>query len=106
MTSWYLPRRTSLAARRRGATWLRRPDPCEPAAGADRQDAVDSGRAAVLADQLCTPLTAVYGAIQTLRRPDVEIGSDVHAELLEMAAEQAERLSGIVDELLRATEVR
>ena len=52
--------------------------------------------------ELRTPLAAVYGAIRTLRREDVELSEDDEAQFLEMIESEATRLARIVDQILLA----
>jgi PAS domain S-box-containing protein len=52
--------------------------------------------------ELRTPLAAVYGAIRTLRRPDVELTEEDRAQFLEMIETEATRLARIVDQILLA----
>jgi PAS domain S-box-containing protein len=52
--------------------------------------------------ELRTPLAAVYGAIRTLRREDVELSECDRAQFLEMIESEATRLARIVDQILLA----
>jgi PAS domain S-box-containing protein len=52
--------------------------------------------------ELRTPLAAVYGAIRTLRREDVELSEEDEAQFLEMIETEAARLARIVDQILLA----
>ena len=52
--------------------------------------------------ELRTPLAAVYGAIRTLRRKDVELSEEDQAQFLEMIEAEATRLARIVDQILLA----
>jgi PAS domain S-box-containing protein len=52
--------------------------------------------------ELRTPLAAVYGAIRTLRREDVELSEEDEAQFLEMIEAEATRLARIVDQILLA----
>jgi PAS domain S-box-containing protein len=58
---------------------------------------------ATVSHELRTPLTAVYGAARTLLRTDLEFDPDQRRTLLEMIADQAQRLSDIADEVLLAS---
>ena len=58
---------------------------------------------ATVSHELRTPLTAVYGAARTLLRTDIELDPDRRRALLEMIADQAQRLSDIADEVLLAS---
>lgn len=53
--------------------------------------------------ELRTPLAAIYGAAQTLRREDVELGDSQRADLVTMIAGEAERLARIVSDILWAS---
>ena len=52
--------------------------------------------------ELRTPLAAVYGAIRTLRRPDIELAPEDEATFLEIIEAEAVRLAQIVDQILVA----
>jgi signal transduction histidine kinase len=52
--------------------------------------------------ELRTPLTAVYGAARTLLRRDIELSGGRQRDFLEMIANESERLSRIVDDILLA----
>ena len=65
-----------------------------------RQDLV-----ATVSHELRTPLAAIYGAALTLRREDVELESGLRNKLLEVVAEEASRLSEIVNDLLLASQL-
>jgi two-component system, OmpR family, phosphate regulon sensor histidine kinase PhoR len=58
---------------------------------------------ATISHELRTPMTGVYGAAQTLLRPDVELSAAQRSELLQLIVGQMERLNQIVDDLLLAT---
>jgi two-component system phosphate regulon sensor histidine kinase PhoR len=60
---------------------------------------------ATISHELRTPMAAVYGAAQTLLRPDIELSPARQRELLEMVAGQAARLSQITEEVLLATQL-
>jgi PAS domain S-box-containing protein len=57
---------------------------------------------ATASHELRTPLAAVYGAVRTLRREDVELSSEDRAAFLEMIESEATRLARIVDQILLA----
>src|SRR5581483_9799031 len=63
-----------------------------------RQDLV-----ATVSHELRTPLAAIYGAALTLRRGDVELERELRDKLLGVIAEESERLSVIVNDLLLAS---
>jgi PAS domain S-box-containing protein len=65
-----------------------------------RQDLV-----ATVSHELRTPLAAIYGAALTLRRDDVELEEQLFDKLLDVIAEEAGRLSEIVDDLLLASQL-
>jgi PAS domain S-box-containing protein len=52
------------------------------------------------AHELRTPVAAVYGAVRTLRRRDVELPTDTQLEFMEMIETESERLAVIVDQIL------
>jgi two-component system, OmpR family, phosphate regulon sensor histidine kinase PhoR len=67
--------------------------------------AVESLRAefvATASHELRTPLTAVYGAARTLLRRDIDLSASRRRDFIEMIANEAERLSRIVDDILLA----
>ena len=55
---------------------------------------------ATASHELRTPLAAVYGAVRTLRRNDLELSEEDHASFLEMIEAEAIRLAHIVDQIL------
>jgi len=57
---------------------------------------------ATASHELRTPLAAVYGAVRTLRREDLELGENDRAAFLEMIEAEAVRLAHIVDQILLA----
>ncbi|HEX3266669.1 MAG TPA: ATP-binding protein [Gaiellaceae bacterium] len=57
---------------------------------------------ATASHELRTPLAAVYGAVRTLRRQDVELSEEHRAAFLEMIESESLRLSSIVDQILLA----
>jgi PAS domain S-box-containing protein len=68
---------------------------------ADRQlDRLKSDFVATVSHELRTPLAAVYGAAVTLAERDFTGRDDVRRELVAQIAEQAARLSAIVDDIL------
>lgn len=58
---------------------------------------------ATISHELRTPMTAVYGAAQTLLRRDIELSEVKRRVLLEMIGTQAARLSEITEEVLLTT---
>jgi PAS domain S-box-containing protein len=57
---------------------------------------------ATASHELRTPLAAVYGAVRTLRREDVELSESDRSQFLEMIETEATRLARIVDQILLA----
>jgi signal transduction histidine kinase len=57
---------------------------------------------ATASHELRTPLAAVYGAVRTLRREDIELSGDDRQTFLEMIEGEAVRLAHIVDQILLA----
>ena len=57
---------------------------------------------ATASHELRTPLAAVYGAVRTLRREDVELSESDRDQFLEMIESEATRLAQIVDQILLA----
>jgi len=57
---------------------------------------------ATASHELRTPLAAVYGAVKTLRREDLELEGSVANTFLEMIESETERLSAIVNQILLA----
>ena len=58
---------------------------------------------ATVSHELRTPLAAIYGAALTIRRPDLELDDDLHDHLLQVIAEESDRLASIVEDLLIAS---
>jgi PAS domain S-box-containing protein len=57
---------------------------------------------ATASHELRTPLAAVYGAVRTLRREDIELSDEDRTTFLEMIESEALRLSHIVGQILLA----
>jgi signal transduction histidine kinase len=55
---------------------------------------------ATASHELRTPLAAVYGAVRTLRRPDMELSEADRETFLEMIESETARLAHIVDQIL------
>jgi len=55
---------------------------------------------ATISHELRTPMTAVYGAAQTLLRRDIQLNPEQRLTLLEMIASQAARLTQVTEEVL------
>ncbi|HEY2936026.1 MAG TPA: ATP-binding protein [Gaiellaceae bacterium] len=60
---------------------------------------------ATASHELRTPVAAVYGAAQTLRRTDVEFDEEIRGRLLEMISTEAGSLAEIVDQILLTNEL-
>jgi PAS domain S-box-containing protein len=58
---------------------------------------------ATVSHELRTPLAAIYGAAVTLRRRDLQIDEQIKARLLDVVAEESERLAQIVNDVLLAS---
>jgi signal transduction histidine kinase len=57
---------------------------------------------ATVSHELRTPLAAIYGSAQTLLRSDVELDEESRRSLLEVIADESERLTRIAGEILLA----
>jgi len=57
---------------------------------------------ATASHELRTPLAAIYGAVRTLRRGDLELGEEDESTFLEMIEAESIRLAQIVDQILVA----
>jgi two-component system phosphate regulon sensor histidine kinase PhoR len=68
-----------------------------------RLEQMRSDFVATVSHELRTPLAAIYGAAITLRRPDLDLGDDMRAKLLEVVADEADRLAQIVNDVLLAS---
>jgi signal transduction histidine kinase len=67
------------------------------------QHALEKARSdfvATASHELRTPLAAVYGAVRTLRRPDLVLDDEERSQFLEMIESEATRLATIVDQIL------
>ncbi len=71
--------------------------------GERRLEEAKSDLVATISHELRTPMAAVYGAAQTLLRPDIDPASEQGRRLLEMIASQSARLSRITEEVLLAS---
>jgi signal transduction histidine kinase len=60
---------------------------------------------ATASHELRTPLAAVYGAVRTLRRPDVDIGQANRELFLDIIENETERLTAIVGQILLADQL-
>lgn len=60
---------------------------------------------ATVSHELRTPIAAVYGAVQTLEREDVDFTSDLRRRLLSVISDQSERLAYVVNDILLTSQV-
>jgi two-component system phosphate regulon sensor histidine kinase PhoR len=58
---------------------------------------------ATVSHELRTPLAAIYGAAVTLRREDLDLGEEMRSRLLEVVADESDRLAQIVNDVLLAS---
>ena len=58
---------------------------------------------ATVSHELRTPLAAIYGAALTIRRTDLELDDEMRNRLLNVIAEESDRLAAIVNDLLLAS---
>jgi PAS domain S-box-containing protein len=58
---------------------------------------------ATVSHELRTPLAAIYGAAVTLRRPELDLGEEMRNRLLDVVAEESDRLAQIVNDVLLAS---
>ena len=58
---------------------------------------------ATVSHELRTPLAAIYGAAVTLRRADLDLGEEMRGRLLEVVADESDRLAQIVNDVLLAS---
>jgi PAS domain S-box-containing protein len=60
---------------------------------------------ATVSHELRTPLAAIYGSAQTLLREDIKLGEAGQKRLLDVIAQESERLSRIADDILFANKL-
>jgi PAS domain S-box-containing protein len=60
---------------------------------------------ATVSHELRTPLAAIYGSAQTLLREDIELDQSGQKRLLDVIAQESERLSRIADDILFANKL-
>jgi PAS domain S-box-containing protein len=60
---------------------------------------------ATVSHELRTPLAAIYGCARTLLRPDLDLGESDSSRLLEVIAQESERLTRIVGDILLANQL-
>src|SRR4051794_29155465 len=58
---------------------------------------------ATVSHELRTPLAAIYGAAVTLRREDLDLGEEMRGRLLDVVADESDRLAQIVNDVLLAS---
>jgi PAS domain S-box-containing protein len=58
---------------------------------------------ATVSHELRTPLAAIYGAAVTLRRPDLDLADEIRGRLLDVVADESDRLAQIVNDVLLAS---
>ena len=68
-------------------------------------DELKSEFIATVSHELRTPLAAIYGCARTLLREDVELGEDDAGRMLEVIAQESERLTRIVSDILLANQI-
>ena len=66
-------------------------------------EAMKSDFVATVSHELRTPLAAIHGSALTILRPDLELGDELRDRLLQVIAEESERLAEIVNDLLLAS---
>ena len=71
----------------------------------ERLDQAKTDFVATVSHELRTPLASVYGAAVTLQERFSVLGAERRSQLLELLAEQATKLSTIIDELLLASKL-
>jgi two-component system sensor histidine kinase KdpD len=99
-------RRVLEAAAGQALLALRQQRMADETAQAQRQAQTTELRTALLSavgHDLRTPLTSIKAAIGSLRAPDLELSDEDTAELLATVEESADRLTGLVDNLLDST---
>ena len=60
---------------------------------------------ATVSHELRTPLAAIYGSAQTLLRDDIELDEDKRQRLLQVIAQESERLSRVASDILLANRI-
>ncbi len=68
-------------------------------------DELKSDFIATVSHELRTPLAAIYGCARTLLRTDLELAEPDHSRLLEVIAQESERLTRIVGDILLANQL-
>jgi PAS domain S-box-containing protein len=68
-------------------------------------DELKSDFVATVSHELRTPLAAIYGCARTLLRPDLRLAEEERMNLLEIVAQESERLTRIVSDILLANQI-
>ncbi len=68
-------------------------------------DKLKSEFVATVSHELRTPLSAIYGCAQTLRRRDADVDAETKERLLTVIAQESERLTRIVGDILLANQL-
>jgi PAS domain S-box-containing protein len=68
-------------------------------------DALKSDFIATMSHELRTPLAAIYGCARTLLRRDLQLGDEDRSRMLEVVAQESERLTRIVGDILLANQI-
>jgi signal transduction histidine kinase len=61
---------------------------------------------ATISHEIRTPMASIYGAAQTLRRSDVDIGDETRESLLDVIYDEADRLARLVENILVTTRLQ
>lgn len=69
-------------------------------------DELKSEFISIISHELKTPVALIKGYVSTLRRDDVEWGSDVMGNSLQVIEEEADRLTGLIENLLDASRLQ
>ena len=70
-----------------------------------RLDAMRNDLIATVSHELRTPVTAVYGAVKTLERPEVTENAEVSERLFEIVKSESTRLVQLVEEILLSSRI-
>jgi K+-sensing histidine kinase KdpD len=76
------------------------------AARAGETDRLRAGLLSAVGHDLRTPLAGIKAAVSSLRQPDVEFSPADRAELLATVEESADRLAGVIDNLLAVSRLQ
>jgi len=69
-------------------------------------DELKSEFISIVSHELKTPVALIKGYVSTLRRDDVEWGSEVMCNSLQVIEEEADRLTGLIENLLEASRIQ